>query len=298
MDADKDAIPTSNSTAGAPESTKNKLLETGAGLTQVSFLPPSFSVLSKFLLLAFAERKKNEEYNINTTARVYASQPANSNDNDLDIKLTNTLPRVQNFAPTQRICAHLNAFHAYAHDPKRAPVEANHYCAHVNDEVRQCILYDSAEAGARIIGIEYMITPRLFATLPPSEQRLWHTHTFEVKSGMLTMPRPAHIPASTWSLAEHAEMQQVIHLYGKVYHTWQTDRGDTLPLGEPQLMTSFTAEDQMKGGFEEVVGERDGRLGGDWRERRREREGMEEPVVGRRAGVVCADAVWEEGGRG
>lgn len=60
---------------------------------------------------------------------------------------------LQNFAPVKRVCAHLNAFHAYAHDPKRAAVEANHYCAHLNDEVRQCILYDSPEPGARIIGI-------------------------------------------------------------------------------------------------------------------------------------------------
>jgi hypothetical protein len=61
--------------------------------------------------------------------------------------------RYQNFAPVQRICAHLNAFHAYADDPKRDAVEANHYCAHLNDDVRQCILYDSPTQPARIIGI-------------------------------------------------------------------------------------------------------------------------------------------------
>lgn len=198
----------------------------------------------------------------------------------------------QNFAPTQRICAHLNAFHAYAHDPKRAPVEANHYCAHLNEDVRQCILYDSAEPGARIIGIEYMITPALFSTLPPSEQKLWHTHVFEVKSGMLTMPRPAHIPASVWSVAENKEMEQVIHLYGKIYHLWQTDRGDALPLGEPQLMTSYTAEDQMPG-FKERLGERDARFGGDWRERKAAREYIAVPELGGEA-----DATWKEGGAG
>jgi len=60
---------------------------------------------------------------------------------------------VQNFAPVKRICAHLNAFHAYANEPQRDAVEANHYCAHLNDEVRQCILYDSPEQPACIIGI-------------------------------------------------------------------------------------------------------------------------------------------------
>lgn len=60
---------------------------------------------------------------------------------------------MKNFEPVNRICAHLNAFHAYAHDPKRDAVETNHYCAHLNDDVRQCILYDSPVQPARIIGI-------------------------------------------------------------------------------------------------------------------------------------------------
>lgn len=38
----------------------------------------------------------------------------------------------QDFKPVKRICAHLNAFHSYASQPSRS-VEANHYCAHVND---------------------------------------------------------------------------------------------------------------------------------------------------------------------
>jgi hypothetical protein len=65
----------------------------------------------------------------------------------------------QNFAPVERICAHLNAFHAYADEPSRF-VEANHYCAHLNDEVRQCILYDSPTQPARIIGIGSSTLPR------------------------------------------------------------------------------------------------------------------------------------------
>jgi hypothetical protein len=58
---------------------------------------------------------------------------------------------LQNFAPVERICAHLNAFHAYADEPERC-VETNYYCGHLNDEVRQCILYDSPTLPARIIG--------------------------------------------------------------------------------------------------------------------------------------------------
>ncbi|KAJ4362280.1 hypothetical protein N0V83_010373 [Neocucurbitaria cava] len=196
----------------------------------------------------------------------------------------------QNFEPVKRICAHLNAFHAYAHEPKRDAVEANHYCAHLNDEVRQCILYDSPTLPARIIGIEYMITPRLYDTLGAEEQKLWHSHVFEVKSGMLIMPRPTGVPEAAWEVAENKEMEEVVQLYGKVYHLWQTDRGDKLPLGEPQLMTSYTAADQMPD-FEKKIEDRDRRFGSDFRRKKEVRQYIEEPKIHENA-----DATWAKGG--
>jgi hypothetical protein len=39
---------------------------------------------------------------------------------------------VQDFRPVKQICAHLNALHVYADDPKRT-VEANHYCTHLTE---------------------------------------------------------------------------------------------------------------------------------------------------------------------
>ncbi|KAE9968191.1 hypothetical protein BLS_005974 [Venturia inaequalis] len=204
--------------------------------------------------------------------------------------LTTGASLVQDFKPVKHICAHLNAFHAYASDPSRC-VETNHYCAHLNEDVRQCILYDSPEPNARLIGIEYMITPHLYETLPTEERKLWHSHVFEVKSGMLIMPNPSPLPDAAWDQAEGAEMEMVVGLYGKIFHLWQTDRGDALPMGLPQLMTSFTSEEQMAamGGFEKVVGERDERLGGDWRRKREGRAYIEEPVV-----HEDADVMWKK----
>ncbi|KAK4505692.1 hypothetical protein PRZ48_003657 [Zasmidium cellare] len=193
---------------------------------------------------------------------------------------------VQNFEPPKRLCAHLNAFHVYASNPSRIS-EANHYCAHVNDEVRQCILYDSPAPNARLIGIEYMITPRIYATLDPEERKLWHSHVFEVKSGMLIMPAPAGVPDAVWEAAENKEMEQVVELYGKVFQLWQVDRGDTVPLGRPELMTSFTAKDQFD--FDRVVGERDRRFGVDSGHKAEVREYIEEPEV-----HPDADALWKK----
>ncbi|KAI0402717.1 DUF1264-domain-containing protein [Xylaria palmicola] len=194
-----------------------------------------------------------------------------------DMMLETGASLIQNFEPTKQLCAHLNAFHTYADEPGRY-VEANHYCAHLTEDVRQCILYDSAGPNARLIGIEYMITAKLYETLPPEERRLWHSHAYEVKSGMLIMPGPTALGLSrAWEAAETREMEHVVGLYGKVYHLWQTDRGDSLPLGAPRLMTSFTADGQFD--FERAVGERDRRFGTDWRRKRELRRDIHEPEI-------------------
>ncbi|KAI0115854.1 DUF1264-domain-containing protein [Nemania sp. FL0031] len=194
-----------------------------------------------------------------------------------DIVLETGASLIQNFEPTKQLCAHLNAFHTYADDPGRY-VEANHYCAHLSEDVRQCILYDSPGPNARIIGIEYMITPKLYESLPADERKLWHSHVYEVKSGMLIMPGPtAPGLQQAWEAAETQEMKHVIGLYGKVYHLWQTDRGDMLPLGEPKLMMSFTEDGQFD--FEKAVGERDKRFGVDWRKKKQLREGIDVPEI-------------------
>ncbi len=63
-------------------------------------------------------------------------------------------------------------------------VEAHHYCGHLNEEVRQCVIYDSAEDKARLIGIEYIISRRLFESLPEEEKKMWHSHQYEASSSL------------------------------------------------------------------------------------------------------------------
>lgn len=193
---------------------------------------------------------------------------------------------MQSFGPTKRLCAHLNAFHAYASDPSRA-VEANHYCAHLNDDVRQCILYDSPEPGARLIGIEYMIKPHIYETLDSEERKLWHSHVYEVKSGMLIMPVPDAVPDAVWEQAENKEMEEVVVLYGKVFHLWQTDRGDKVPLGQPNLMMSFTSDEQMPKG---MLADRDRRFNVSSEKKKESRKYIREPEI-----HPDADWTWKKG---
>lgn len=66
----------------------------------------------------------------------------------------------RSFAPINQIHQHLCGLHLYAHDPSRS-VEAHHYCTHRNESMHQCVIYDSDEKGARLIG-ELRFIPLLF----------------------------------------------------------------------------------------------------------------------------------------
>ncbi|CAF0830878.1 unnamed protein product [Rotaria sp. Silwood1] len=124
---------------------------------------------------------------------------------------------------------------------------AHHYCSHINQDVRQCVIYDSDRADARLIGVEYIISEKLFNELPAEEKKLWHSHVYEVKSGALIAPG---VP----DIAEKEVMKELINTYGKTFHTWQIDRGDPIPLGVPQLMMAFVKDGQIN---EDLIHQRD-----------------------------------------
>jgi len=144
----------------------------------------------------------------------------------------------QTFTPLKSICAHINGIHCYAADPERQ-LEANHYCSHLTEDVLQCVIYDKHDdKHAKLIGVEYIIPEKMFQELPADERKYWHSHECEVKSGMLIMPG---LP----EMMEDHEMKKLIKTYGKTWHLWQTDRGDLLPYGPPQLMMSITHPEQV-----------------------------------------------------
>jgi hypothetical protein len=113
------------------------------------------------------------------------------------------------------------------------------------------VIYDGNDADARLMGVEYVVSAKLFAGFTPDEKKLWHSHKYEVKSGALIAPG---IP----DVAEHELMEKLVSTYGKTWHTWHTDREHTLPVGVPQLMAGFTADGQLR---PELLSARDARFG-------------------------------------
>ncbi|EYU28132.1 hypothetical protein MIMGU_mgv1a014591mg [Erythranthe guttata] len=110
-------------------------------------------------------------------------------------------------------------------------IETHHYVTRLNQDFLQSAVYDSDDSSARLIGVEYMVSERIFDTLPPEEQKLWHSHGHEITSGLWVNPG---VP----EMIQKPEIRDLAKTYGKFWCTWQVDRGDRLPLGAPALMTS------------------------------------------------------------
>ena len=185
---------------------------------------------------------------------------------------------LQDKGPLKKINAYLNGFHFY-NGNIGAQMEAHHYVSQINEDMYQAIMYDGNGEDAKIMGVEYIISARLFATIPEEEKKLWHSHHHEVKSGTLIAPG---IP----EIAEHELMEKLVSTYGKIIHTWHTDQHRSLPLGAPQVMMGFTKDGQLR---PELLTERDKRFKISSEEKRKNRADIPLPNIDPLANA------WEKG---
>jgi hypothetical protein len=175
---------------------------------------------------------------------------------------------LQDHDPMRGFDAYVVGFHC-ARDEPSMQMEAHHYCRVVNDDFLQCVIFDGNTRTANLIGVEYIVSERLFATLPATEQELWHPHNYEVLSGELVAPG---LPLA----AEKAFLSRLMNSYGKTWHTWHTGRhdqgpGDALPLGQPMLMWSFNRDGEADA---DLKRDRDEALGIDVAQRRAQRQDL------------------------
>jgi hypothetical protein len=175
---------------------------------------------------------------------------------------------LQNKAPLQAMSMYLDGFHFYSGNMK-GQMEAHHYCTQLNEDVVQCMIFDGNGKDAKIMGVEYIVSERLFKTLPEEEKKLWHSHHHEVKSGTLIAPG---LPL----VAEHELMEKLVSTYGKTFHTWHTDRDLKLPLGHPLVMMGFTKDGQLA---DSLIRRRDERFRISTAEKRRNRADIPLPKV-------------------
>jgi Protein of unknown function (DUF1264) len=176
-------------------------------------------------------------------------------------------------APLGNHHLHFCGIHVAKKDPK-IQIITQHYCGMrggAGTEMHQCLLYDSAEKGAKLLGVEYIISNELFQKLPEEEKKYWHVHTYEVLGGGLIAPGMAPDEEMTF-------MKALLTTWGKTWHTWP-DPTTPVPMGEPMLMWSLTADGQEDA---KVIAARDKEFGvttSEIRKKRIEAIGYEIPRV-------------------
>ena len=152
---------------------------------------------------------------------------------------------LQGHAPVNAFDVYLVGFHPMKANPEMQ-MEAHHYCHQVNQDFAQCVLFDGNTDKANMNGIEYIISEKLFGSLPQEERKYWHPHNGEILSGQLIAP---NIP----DVAEKSLMKTKMNSYGKTWHVWNTGHeerpGDALPLGDPMLAWSFSRDGEILPGL-------------------------------------------------
>lgn len=185
---------------------------------------------------------------------------------------------MQDKTPLQAFNVYLDGFH-FCNGNMKAQMEAHHYVNQLNEDIYQAIIFDGNGKDAKLMGVEYIISEKLFKTLDPTEKLLWHSHHHEVRSGTLIAPG---IPP----IAEHELMEKLVSTYGKTIHTWHTDQERSLPTGSPMIMMGFTKEGQLN---KALLDSRDERFNVTTEEIKRAREDIPSPTVDPLANA------WEKG---
>jgi hypothetical protein len=185
---------------------------------------------------------------------------------ELDTKvLEKGAQALQDLSPIRSIDHYLDGFHVMKDDPSRH-MEAHHYCKGMNEEFTQCVIFDANTENANIVGVEYIISERLFESLADDEKKHWHPHNYEILSGQLILPG---VPA----VAEKAALAKKLNSYGKTWHIWDTGHfghpaSNKLPVGKPLLAWSYNRDGEAPAG---LLAGRDQRMNVDTREKRKDR---------------------------
>ena len=93
---------------------------------------------------------------------------------------------LQDTTPLKDFDIYVVGLHCAKGEPEMQ-MEAHHFCRQVNQDLLQCVLFGNTK-DANLIGIEYIVSERLFDGLPDEEKPYWHPHNYEILSGQLSAP--------------------------------------------------------------------------------------------------------------
>lgn len=124
--------------------------------------------------------------------------------------------------PAQGYDIHVQAPHMMPDGTPGGPF--HHYCKGINDKILQCLLFETTEANAPLVAIEYFVAKDLARKLPLIQwHRYFHDHKVEIATGRVQI----------LDIADEAKVKEIAEAAGKtdgvIYHLWQ--KGKEFPDG-------------------------------------------------------------------
>ncbi|MBX3332003.1 MAG: DUF1264 domain-containing protein [Nitrospira sp.] len=116
---------------------------------------------------------------------------------------------------------HVQAPHMMADGTPGGPF--HHYCKGISDQILQCLLFESTDPKAPLVGVEYFVAKDLTRKLPAIQwHRHFHDHKVEIATGRVqVLDMPAEQAAKVVEAAAGTD--------GVIYHLWQ--HGQEFPDG-------------------------------------------------------------------
>ena len=115
-------------------------------------------------------------------------------------------------SPVEGFDIHVQAPHVMADGTFGGPF--HHYCKGISDKILQCLLFDSTDANAKLVAVEYFVSKDLTRKLPLIQwHRYFHDHKVEIATGRVQVLEPAD---KAKEIAEAASKTD-----GVIYHLWQ-----------------------------------------------------------------------------
>lgn len=116
---------------------------------------------------------------------------------------------------------HVQAPHMMADGTPGGPF--HHYCKGISDKILQCLLFESTDPKAPLVGVEYFVAKDLTRKLPAIQwHRHFHDHKVEIATGRVqVLDMPAEQAAKVAEAAAGTD--------GVIYHLWQ--HGQEFPDG-------------------------------------------------------------------
>ena len=130
--------------------------------------------------------------------------------------------RAASINPSEGFTLHVDADKHYAAHPNE---RIHHWCKQISKDFIECQLYTSDAPDAELVGIETIVSPRVYGTFSTEEKQLWHWHKYEVPRVNASLPDLSKDDAAK-------VVAKLLPTYGKIYILWDP-MTDPNPIGQP-----------------------------------------------------------------